>query len=379
MRKALHITLTNLLFESRVFKECQSLHSALDLDLTVFGMHDPGLPLKETKDFLEIVRFPLPTRSWPKRVPFQLIKFLECREKMIQAARKLRPDLVHVHSLEALPVGAGIARAMRIPLIYDAHELETEVEGVRHNVLFKRLRKYAENRYIRKADAVITVNESIAGVYTELYGINRPYVILNCPHVREPIKKDYFREYFSIPKNHYIFLYQGLLTTGRGLNQLLEAFTMLQNSPVHLVIMGYGPMEPLILNYTGKHQRIHYKEAVPPEELLAWTASADVGLCTIEDTSLSYYYCLPNKIFEYLMGGLPVLCSSLPELRSLVLNHRVGWVLEENTAEEIKKSVEAIINENLNLLKDNSRKAASIYNWETQEKKLIDIYANLLV
>ncbi len=376
MHKVLHILLTDVTHDSRMNKESKTLHEKMGLELTVFGLHDNNLPLEEKQAHKTIKRFPLMSRSWPKVMPAQLIKFVECGMRMLREAQKLKPDVVHAHSLEALPISANIASRLQIPLVYDAHEFETKVEA---SLLSQKLREITEKKYIRHADAVLCVSESIAAEYAGMYRIEMPRVILNCPPHQTVTKQDLFRRHFGISPERRIYLYQGLLASGRGLPQMLEAFSALENAPVDLVIMGYGPGADVVADFAKHCMQIHYKEAVSPDELLDWTASADIGFSMNDNTCLNNYYCLPNKVFEYLMAGLPLICSQLFELEQLVTAEGIGWIVKDNTAEGIQQVVLDSLEYDLTPILSNVKKAASIYNWEAQEKKLIDIYANLPV
>jgi len=169
-----------------------------------------------------------------------------------------------------------------------------------------------------------------------------------------------------------------VLSSGRGLLQLLEAFKELNDKAKHLVVMGDGELETTVIKYAQENTNIHYKTAVKPDGLLNWTSSADIGFSTIENTGLSDYYCLPNKLFEYLMAGLPVIVSNLYELKRIVHNYNLGWVLEENTAEHIKTLIESIKKDDVTLYQASISNAIEEFNWEKQEERLLKLYKELL-
>lgn len=339
----------------------------------VYGIYRDELPFYENRDFVNIKRFSFIKANHKF---LRIINYIACCWKILKEALYLKPHIIHAHSLNTLPVSCFIAWRLKVPVIYDAHEYETETVGL--NWFTKKIKLIVEKMFIGYADAVINVGDSIAEEYVKLYGITKPYVLMNCPLYQKIDKHDHFREEFGIPGHHIIFLYQGILVPGRGLPQLLEAFAAMHDIPVNLVIMGYGVLESMVKEYSYRFKNIHHKSAVLPSEVLAWTSSADIGLATGDNVCWSYYYSLPNKLFEYLMAGLPVLGSNLYEIKKIVEYHELGWVFKENTAEEIEKTVRKIVFDDLSKYKANTQKTVEIYNWENQEKTLINIYKELL-
>ena len=152
---------------------------------------------------------------------------------------------------------------------------------------------------------------------------------MNCPPKFYKSKKDIFRAKFNLLETQKIFLYQGSLNPGRGVEVLLEAFSSFESDELVLIFMGYGSLVSTICERQSKN--IFYHSAVPSNTLLEHTASADFGIAFVEDSCLSYRYCLPNKLFEYLMADLPVITSNLPEMRRVVEDYGVGVVSEDNS------------------------------------------------
>jgi glycosyltransferase involved in cell wall biosynthesis len=138
--------------------------------------------------------------------------------------------------------------------------------------------------------------------------------------------------------------------------------------------MGYGPLEELIRERSRKYSTIFFHPAVNPNVLLNYTSSADYGVSFIEDCCLSYRYCLPNKMFEYLMAGLPVLTSNLWEMKRLVETEGVGIVAQENTVEGFRQAVTASLKQDYAMTQENVFATRKKYCWEEQEKVLKEIY-----
>jgi glycosyltransferase involved in cell wall biosynthesis len=228
---------------------------------------------------------------------------------------------------------------------------------------------------IPSCDSIIVVSKSIAKGYASDYNIEKPYVILNTPNLMKISKSNYFRDKYDINKKDKIFLYQGRISKYRGIEKLVKLFETMPPS-YHLVLMGHGEELQNFLS-TVLANNIYVHEAVPPQNILKYTASADYGIALIEPISLSYKYCLPNKIFEYTMAGLPVITSDLPEMKRFVLDNKLGICVNfSDSLEKLKKDF-ILFSENENTYKTNLEKTAQQYNWETQEKILIDIYKSI--
>ena len=118
---------------------------------------------------------------------------------------------------------------------------------------------------------------------------------------------------------------------------------------------------------------------MPTSVLLSYTVSADVGISFIENTCLSYYFCMPNKLFEYAMTSLPVIVSNMKEMAGFVESYQMGVVVETETIESVNDAIDRLLNMDLIELKQNAKKAAIVHSWEHQEKKIRAVYQKLLV
>ncbi len=370
MIRIANIVLNDFTSDSRVLKTSKSL-TKLGYKAFVVAIHGDGLEQKEFVDGVYVERIKLTSRPWGKFKLVQIIKYLEFMIRAFWRFRKV--DAVHCNDLDALPVGLLIKLFRRkVKIVYDCHEYETEINGL--NGIEKKIKFWMEKFLIRFADKVICVSDSIASEYMRLYNIQKPYLVLNCPEYIEQPKRNLFREELRICEEQTIFLYQGALSKGRGIELLLEAFSSLDSDDNVLVCMGYGPLEELIREKTKAHKNIFFYPAVRPEVLLNYTSSADYGISFIEDSCLSYRYCLPNKMFEYLMAGLPVVVSNLYEMKRLVESEGVGIVANENTVEGFTQAIAESLQQNYIATQKNVYLARKKYCWGEQEKVLRGIY-----
>ena len=372
MKKVANIVLNDFTNDSRVWKISKSIAS-MGLHPSVVAMHSDGLKCKEFVGGVQVERIKLVTRQWPKWKPIQFLKYLEFLLRVFWRFRKV--SFVHCNDLSALPIGLLIKSfGKKVVVVYDCHEYETEVNGLRG--WEKKAKKWVERILIRFADDIITVSDSIANEYARIYKIPKPRLVLNCPAYHEQVqtKGNMFRENLGIRSDQTIFLYQGGLTKGRGIEQLIETFIGFDSDRNVLVCMGYGPLEDTVKRMANDSDKIFFHPAVPPVILLKYTCSADYGVSFIEDVSLSDRYCLPNKLFEYMMAGLPVLTSNLYEMKRLVEKERIGIVAPENTVDGFREAIAVSLEQDYTAIQKNVFEACKKYCWEEQEKVLKEIY-----
>ena len=287
-----------------------------------------------------------------------------------------RPRVINIHTLEFLPV-LLIAKIFKINIIYDPHELETEKIGLKS--LRKQFSKWLEYLLINKVDHIFVVSENIADWYEKTYKVPRPTVLFNAPRGTHVMKTNYFKDTFHLRDDQIIALYQGGLGAERGVSILLEAFKKNKNDKIVIVFMGYGELENEIQSASKSNSNIFFHKAVPTDEVLNYTASADVGVALIQNTCLSHNFCMPNKLFEYAMAGLPVIASNVQEMGAFVKKNQMGIVVENNTVASFNEAFERLLSMDLAVLRQNAKKAALDNSWEHQEEKMRTIYQKLLV
>lgn len=365
----LHISLTKFTHESRVLKQTNSLlKNNVFNKIQIIALHEDflakeemlGKNLKLNRIILIYNRIPIPGIS-------RILAYFEFYYKILKIL-KSNPDkisVVNVHTLLLLPIGYWIKKKYNAKLVYDAHELETEVVN---NKLFKIIFKRVEKKYIKHVDLSVFVSESIQEWYLNEYGSLNSIVILNCPLAQENSERlDNFRKIYSIPKEHSILLYQGGLSKNRGVKLLLDSFEELKLSGYSLVFMGYGDLEDYILNKINTCSDVYLHPAVPPNELFKYTKSADIGIHWIDDSCINHEYCMPNKLFEYINADLPVLVSNLKEMKKVVDNFQIGVVIKDWNAISLKMAIESLEKKDKEVLSSGLKRAKSIYNWQNQE------------
>ena len=362
--------------DSRVLKTSRSLREA-GYDVTVFALHDADLPLEDVVDGVPVRRIHLRSRGISKWRPIQLFVYIEFVLRIVRAIRDF--DYYHCNDLNTLPVGV-FAKLLRRPVkvVYDCHEYESNHWPGQKAYSIKLL-ETLERICIPAADKVITVSDSIAGAYTQLYGVPKPALVLNCPHRLETAQSTKLRDALGIPNNRVIYLYQGAMTKGRGLQPLLDFFRDNPSDTRALVMMGYGPYEKAARELAEKSDGVYFMPAVPPDEILDYTSSADVGLCLIEGLCKSYEFCLPNKLFEYVMAGLPVLVSPLTELTRFVEETKTGLTANVYDAAQMLDAMDTIESTLVGKTANSEafETARDKFCWERQQDALWSVYAEL--
>ena len=330
----LHLYPSPFVAESRMLKELTTIvDRGLSGDLIVMAVQAPGLPRSEAiAPARRVIRLPIRTARMLKGKAGKVAALLEyCARALLFGIRR-KPAVINCHSLNVLSVGVLLKRLGRTErVIYNARELETERETLRG--MAKRLSKWLERALMPHVDHVIVVSPPIADWYRDAYPGKPVSVVRNVPR-RQPavMRTTVFRDRWNIPADALIYLYQGVLSDARGVAVLIDAFRQADTS--HLVLMGYGPAEEAIRAAERDCDRIHFCPAVPPTDILRHTASADIGIFFLPGVpSLSYRYSLPNKFYEYLYAGCPVLVSAnLQFLTSEIAANDLGWIIEPDVA-----------------------------------------------
>ena len=299
-----------------------------------------------------------------------------------QALDELAPDVIHAHDFVTLPAAARAAQRLGALCIYDSHELEMH-RNIRRGRFDRWLCGRIERRHIRQADAVVTVCDSIADHLARAYAIPRPEVVMNAPDVGSlaPIGRD-VRSDLGLSPDTPLAIYVGRITIGRGIERLAQALAHMPGT--HLALLGAVNAPTLvaateIVRENGTADRFHPLPPVPPSAVLPYIASADVSVVPIENVCLSYFYCLPNKLIESTIAGLPVVVSDFPEMRRYVELGRCGLTMDPEDPADIARAVSEAYRRRFELRFDAERRARveESYGWETQRQRLVELYEHL--
>ena len=295
--------------------------------------------------------------------------------RMVKAGLSVGADVFHCHDLNTLAVGVECKEAtLGSRLVYDSHELQTE-----RNRMTTRERDSAielEGSNLPDADAMIVASPSWIEWNRKLYGdVPDPSItILNVPPVTKVERSDLLRDELGIPCDTKILLYQGSIQESRGIEPAIDAVQQLDD--VVLVVVGYGHHKPVLEAFVareGLSDKVLFYGAIPNHDLIRYTASADIGLANIVNTSVSYYTSLPNKLFEYAMADIPVIGSDSPEIGRIVTEERIGEVCDPSDGDAIAAAVSTILSDP-SVYEPGLAACRTRYNWAIEGRKLVDLY-----
>lgn len=369
-KKVVSLLFSNYKNDNRVFKMANSL-AENGYDVTILALCYGDVPELESQGKINVRRLKLKSGVLPSgNKLFGSIKYLEFIFRIIWAYRKA--DIWHCNDFKPFMVGV-LARFFnrKLKLVYDCHELESERNGV---TKFERKLVLKIEKWFIRNHFVIHVSEGIKKYYKSKYGTDdaKTEIILNTPHTSAYVKSNVLKEKLKLTSNDKLYIYQGGLMKGRGIEMLLTVFSEL--SDFHIAFMGYGVYEEKIKLASKENSNIHFVPAVPYDEVVTYTSSADYGLISVENICLSYYYCMPNKLFEYAQAEIPILVNALEDCRSFVEGNGIGVAVKEETPESWREAVIELNKRDKSEFTENLKKVKEIYNWQNEEKKLLEFY-----
>ena len=378
-KKVVHIVLNPFIQDARVIRECTYL-AKCGYEVTVIAYWINGMAHEEVQNGFKIRRVPLMTKSWANIPIIQALKYFEFLIKALMIIRKIKPDICHGHDPDGLLIGYFAKFFLKSKLIYDSHELWGYTSHMKsYNRILYKIGGYIEKRIMKTANAIITVNESIAEIMKEKLTDHEIFIIRNIPEISE-VNSKFSREYLQLPDAKFIIIYVGSIAKGRGIEKLIRIMEGLDER-VGLAVLGvediYMSHYKKILRNNNLNDRIKFLTLVKPDEVVNVCRFADIGIHPVENTCLNNYYCLPNKIFQYIHAGLPVLCSDFPEMRKIVKTYKVGEVFNIDNIEGIISLVNEMIDDvdKLSKYKHNSIIASEKLNWSIEKQTLTGIYS----
>lgn len=275
-----------------------------------------------------------------------------------------KKEVLFSNDLDTLIPNYFVAKLQRKELIFDSHELFSEIPELKHRKLIKQFWLTIERWILPKLTKVITVSDAIKKHYKNLYGIEA-VVIRNLP-----LEKSVHQQSFPFPtENKNIILYQGAVNIGRGIELMLETIKLLDNCV--LVIIGTGDIIEVLKQKVSSQtleNKVRFMGKVLPKDLKQFTPNATIGLSLEEDIGLNYRYALPNKLFDYIQAEVPVIVADLPEMKKLVETYQVGEILWERSPKSLAKLILKVISNNYTIA---LQKAKRELTWTREKDKLI--------
>jgi glycosyltransferase involved in cell wall biosynthesis len=297
----------------------------------------------------------------------------------------------HGHDLTALKAALTSAARDRSPAVYDSHEIFADSgANVTRPRWARGLLRWWEWRWTRKIAALVSVNSADAEFIGRRIRPPRTVVVHNCPErwSRPEGRPSRLRGAAGVPPGAPVVLYHGAFNPNRGIEQLAEAMLAPGLQMAHLVYLGYGGRRAMVDTLVAEARfggRLHVVDAVPPDQLLEMVAGADVDAIPIQHSTLNHWLSSPNKLFESLAAGVPVVVSNFPVMRAIVMDDPdgpLGTVCEPSDPASIAAALRSILDLDPSAqesLRERCLVAAhDRWNWETESRRLLDLYADLV-
>ncbi len=357
-------------FDQRVLKMAEVVNQ-LNCKVTIIGRRKDHQCDPET--------VPVITRRFRMifRKGFLFYKFYNIRLFFYLLFHKF--NMLVANDLDTLLPNFLVSKLKRLPLIFDSHEYFTGVPEIQNRPFVKWVWTTIEKMIFPRLKYVMTVSDSISMQYESQYGI-RPVTIRNCARSSAEIK-GYPKKELGISDDHLLLILQGGgINIDRGGEELIEAINRIEK--VSLMIAGSGDVLPVLkekVKSLSLSDRVRFIPKQTLNELIKYTKSADVGLSLDKDTNLNYRFSLPNKLFDYISAGIPVITSDLPEVKKIVEESGCGIIIQDVTPEELSQAIIKLRDDRvlLNKLKQNAVIASGTLNWDLESKKVVDFYKNI--
>ncbi|WHY00448.1 glycosyltransferase [Neobacillus sp. DY30] len=285
-------------------------------------------------------------------------------------------DIYHSNDLNTLPQGYISAKWRLKPkkLIYDSHEVQTSRTGYNSPIHGK-----LEAFLIKKIDEMIVENNTRAKYNEDLYGFY-PHVVHNYPFKQQTVnhqEKVDLHEILNIPRNEKILLYQGGIQTGRGLDKLIKAVPYFKEGV--LVLIGEGKIKKELQNMVkemGLEDKVKFHPKVPVGDLPKYTRNGYIGFQVLNNVCFNHYSASSNKLFEYMMAGVPVVACSFPEIQRVVEGDETGVTVDSHDPISIANGANWLLENHKEYeeMKIKSIKASQKYNWDNEKNIFLNIY-----
>lgn len=261
-------------------------------------------------------------------------------------------------------------------LVYDSHELFTEVPELTARPKVRKVWLTIEKWIFPKLKKVYTVNQSIAKIYQEKYKI--PIQVVRNVSPKWEAESIPTKQQLELPEDSHIIILQGAgINIDRGAEEAVAAMKYIENTL--FLIVGSGDVIPQLKEFVTKEnlsEKVRFIGRKPYQEMMYYTFHSDLGLTLDKDTNANYRFSLPNKVFDYIHTETPIISSGLIEIERIINKHNVGRIIPSHEPKDIAETINELLHDKKQLqeLKLNCKKAALIECWEHERAVLKEIY-----
>ncbi len=290
-------------------------------------------------------------------------------------------EYVFANDLDTLPAAYLVSWLKRKPILYDSHELFTEVPELTSRPRIQKIWSAAERFVLPRLKEMSTVNQSIATVFKNKYKLDVS-VVRNVPQKLESITA-LSKSELGLSDDQMMLIIQGSgLNVQRGIEEAVLAMAFISTAVLFLV--GDGDVIPEIKQLVAVHSlqdKVRFVPRLPYPELMRYTAAADLGLALDKPLSLNYQLALPNKVFDYIQAQTPIVSSRLVEIERLIQKYDCGEIISTVSPKAIATCINALLTnpQRLHQLKANCKTAAEIEHWEVDKEVLAALALRIFV
>jgi glycosyltransferase involved in cell wall biosynthesis len=371
-RKKIAVLVSNdLSTDQRVRKICETLLS-LNLEPILVGRLLPdSLPI--TRNY-QVKRLSLKFNKGP-------LFYFNLMQAQYNFLKGEPIDAVYANDLDTLLTAYRISKRKGIGVVYDSHEFFTEVPELVNRKFKQKIWRTLEKYLIKKVNAVITVNQSIAKLFEQYYGVS-PFIMRNVPMGSTQIKKASLHN-LNLPENKRFLLVQGAgINVNRGVEELILSLNYLPEKYQILIIGGGDKLNDLKQLSLSQNlsERVIFKPKMPYEQMMQYTQNAYLGFSLDKPESDNYKYSLPNKIFDYLLAKIPFVCSNLIEPGRVVSQTKAGVIVVSVEPKTIAHTILFLDKnpEKYAVLQKNASENSTTFVWEKESLVIKEALSFLL-
>jgi glycosyltransferase involved in cell wall biosynthesis len=366
----LFISFDPIEYRRRVLNQIETARKA-DFDVDVISTSKP-VKISQNYNF-KYAAIRLPSFIKQGMIAYPLFNFLLFFKILFK-----NYEVIHFRGI--IPIPAILFRQWftKSKLIYDAHEYFRGHLIFKHRPIRKAIWMWFEKQIVKQTETIITVCDPLAELLKKDYPNAKSVSVVHSV----PNLNDNPPESNQDKKNDKLVVFHGYFLPGRALENTIKSMAYIKDPSIKLMLIGEGALESKLKKLVDEldlNPRIEFRPFIKNENLIEFISKASLGLVIIEPDCTNRKYALPNKFFECIHAGLPILASNIPTLQQYVDNYQVGMTVDPYNLQEIAKKIESILKDDNQLKRwhNNSQKAAIELNWDKEAEKLNQIYMGL--